>query len=252
VADALVAELKNTDPARTPALVNLSGDSSADSARVAREALPGTQIFAVGADAVLAAAAARPGGDLIGLSIPNGAKLPPGAYLSIYPRFDGVADWAKSRLRAARVAVLFSPANSQDAAFTLASEGKGKGLVVDPVPVASAGALVRAVEGALDKCDALVLLVDPLLFDRQLLGAVVQAATAKKKPTIGFLPELVKQGVTVTLSVDPVAAALRAIGIARSSPAERSRMSWVSEMNVSVSTESASALGLDAEVLLGH
>jgi len=91
-------------------------------------------------------------------------------------------------------------------------EGSAQGVMVVPVTIASAGDLVRDIKGALPNVDALLLAIDPILFeDPHNLEFIVQEARNANKPTVGFLEDLAHLGVTVSLVALPAAAADAAI-----------------------------------------
>jgi ABC-type uncharacterized transport system substrate-binding protein len=199
-----------------PRLVELSGDSLADAARITREARGETVLYAVGPDATEAAAEAR-GTAVISLGVPNPARVrTAGTYVSMYPRLERVFDHVHNEMKAQRAGLVFSPARNREVALAFLKAGTEAGVAVTPIPVASSGELVRELKGALPRVDVLLLAIDPLLFDSESLKFIVDEAAAAGKPTVGFLEELTRLGVSVALVAPPQAAASAAVEAAAS------------------------------------
>lgn len=171
----------------------------------------------------------------------------PGTYISVYPRLDQVFDFLQKKLKAKEVGLLYSSSQNTEIALSFKKAADAHGVVLHPLSVASAGDLARALKQSLPKIDALVLAVDPILFDRQNLKSIVAEATAAKKPTIGFLEGLPALGVTVTLLSDPAAAAAAAVAAAESPAAAGKKTVDVESSVVIFSRKSAQAIGIDAE-----
>ena len=229
-------------------VVDLSGDPIADLAQVGREALREQVVYAVGPDAVIAAVNATKTAKIVALGVPNPAKISGDAvFLSVYPRLAGVLDFAATRLQVKSVGLLFSPGPNREIAAEFEKAAAAKGIRFVAAPVNSNGELVRVLKDTLPKVDALILAVDPLLFDRLSLRFIVESASQNRKPTIGFLPELPAFGVTVALSLDP--SAIAAAAVEEGGRAAGRRVRELDFANVTASKKSAELLGLTMETL---
>ncbi len=246
---ALAEALGKALAAQSPQTVELTGDVIADSARLARDA--GTQgvIFAIGPDATDAAGTLN-GPSVVSMAVPNPARLrTAGTYLSIYPRLERVFAWTKGSLGARRLGLLFSPAQNREIALQFLKAAAAQGVTLEPVPVNSAGDLIRDLDGALPKVDALLLAVDPILFDRQALKFIVDKCTAEKKATVGFLEDLPKLGVTAVLVTPPAAVAAMAAQAAQEKVTVGKKRIEVDGATIIVSRKAATAIGLNPEAL---
>ena len=234
---------------RDTRVVELSGDAVADSARLARESRGEKVLFTLGPVATELAADLR-GLAVVSLAVPNPARVrTAGAYVSVYPRLAPVYEFVKNKLKARSVGLLFTPARNREVALVFMEAGTSAGLTVSPIPVSSEGDLVRGLRAALSKVDAVVLLVDPLITERQSLQYVVDECRAARKPTIGFLEGLGGQGVTVTMVAPPEASATAAVEASRSPVSVGKKRVEVDGLMIAVSRKEAQAVGLDAEGL---
>jgi hypothetical protein len=192
-------------------IVELTGDLPADTARISRETRGVAVLFAIGPDATEAAGEAR-GPAVVSLGVANPAQVKtPGIYVSMYPRLDKVFDYVKGTLKANRVGLVFSPAKNREIGLQFLKAGSAQGVTVVPVTIGSSGDLVREIKGALPNVDALLLAVDPVVFDQHSLEFIVAEARSAGKPTVGFLEDLAHLGVTVSLVALPAEAADAAI-----------------------------------------
>jgi hypothetical protein len=228
-------------------LLELSGDGPADSAKIAREAKGVSVLFAIGPDATEAAGEAR-GAAVVSLGVPNPARVrTPGTYVSIYPRLERVLDYVRNRLKAKQAGFVFSPAKNREIALAFLKAGEAQGITVTPIPVSSSGDLTRELRKAIAGVDVLLLAVDPILFDPGSLEFIVDEARAARKPTVGFLDELPKLGITVSLVLPPAAAAEAAVEAAREPVTVGKRRVEVDSSMVIVSKKGAEAVGLSPE-----
>ena len=208
-ANALSAALGEKLPAAR--IVELTGDLPADTARISRETKGAAVLFAIGPDATEAAGEAR-GPAVVSLGVANPAQVKtPGIYVSMYPNLDRVFEYVKGTLKASRVGFVFSPAKNREIALQFLKAGSAQGVTVVPVTIGSSGDLVRDIKGALPNVDALLLAVDPIVFDPHSLEFIVAEARNANKPTVGFLEDLAHLGVTVSLVALPAEAAEAAI-----------------------------------------
>jgi hypothetical protein len=230
-------------------VVELTGDVPADSARLAREAHGVSVLFAVGPDAAEAAGEAR-GAAVVSLGVANPAQVrTAGTYVSVYPALEGVFTYLKRSLGATRAGLVFTPAKNREVALQFLRAGAAQGVTVVPVPVASPADLVRDLGPALARVDVLLLAVDPVLFDPRNLERIVAEARKARRPTVGFLEDLARLGVTVALLAPPDAAAAAALG-ARGEPVLVGKRRIDSETTeVVVSRAGAAAIGLDPQAL---
>jgi ABC-type uncharacterized transport system substrate-binding protein len=232
-----------------PKVIDLSGDPIADSARIARESKGEKVIYALGPDAVAAAAEAKVGARIVALNVPNPARATGAAtYFSIYPQPERVFAFLRQRMNARAVGFLHSPAQNREVAASFATAAQAAGITFVPIGVTSSGELVRDLKSALPKIDALILAVDPIVFDRQKLRFIVEAMAGAKKPSIGFLPELTTFGVTISLSVDPAALAQAAVAEGDGAAGARA-VRHLDQTVVTVSRRSAEQTGLAVEKL---
>lgn len=230
-------------------VVNLTGDGPADSARLARESHDAPVLYTIGPDATETAADTR-GVSVVSLGVPNPARVrTPGTYVSIYPRLDRVFEYVKSRLGAAKVGLLFTPATNREIALGFLKQGESDGVGVVPIPVSSSGDLVRELRQALPKVDVVLLAVDPILFDRRSLEFITDETRSARKPTVGFLEELAGLGVTVCLVTPPDAAAAAAVEAAQEPVRLGKKRVEVDKTLVIVSRAAAKAVGLNPEAL---
>jgi hypothetical protein len=192
-------------------VVELTGDLPADTARISRETKGVPVLFAIGPDATEAAGEAR-GPAVVALGVANPAQVKtPGIYVSMYPNLDRVFDYVKNSLKVAKVGLVFSPAKNREIGLQFLKAGSAQGVTVVPVTIGSSGDLVREIKGALPNVEALLLAVDPVVFDQSSLEFIVQEARSANKPTVGFLEGLARLGVTVSLVAPPEEAAAAAI-----------------------------------------
>jgi hypothetical protein len=117
------------------------------------------------------------------------------------------------------------------------------------VPVSSSGDLVRELKQALPGVDALLLAVDPLLFDAQSLDYIVRESRKAKKPTVGFLEDLPRLGITVSIVAAPSAAAAAAVAASRDPVLMGKKRVDVEDAMIIVSRRAAEATGLDPEAM---
>ncbi len=249
VAPAIAKLLAEASGEGGPRIVELSGDAPADSARIARETRAARVIFAIGPDATEAAGEAR-GTPVVSLGVPNPARVKTaGTYVSIYPRLERVFEITKTRLKARKVGLLFSPAKNREVALAFMKAAQEQGVELTPIAVGSSGDLTRELPKALASIDVLLLAVDPLIFDRESLAFVVEQAGAARKPTIGFLAELPRLGVTLALVASAAATAQAAVTAARDPVLVGKKRVDVDNVTVIASRKGLGAMGLSPEVL---
>ena len=106
---------------------------------------------------------------------------------------------------------LFTPSQNSEMALAFAKAAQAKNIGFEALGVSSPGELARTIKDALPRIDVLLLAVDPLLFDRRSLDAIVEQSMAQKKPAVGFLSELAALGVAVCLSTAPAEVAAKAV-----------------------------------------
>ncbi len=230
-------------------VVELTGDLPADSALLSRETKGARVLFAIGSDATEAAGEAR-GPAVVSLGVANPAQVKtPGVYVSIYPSLDHVFEYVKGPLKATRVGLVFSPSRNREIGLQFLRAGTAQGVTVVPVPVGSSGDLVRELKQALPKVDALLLAVDPVLFDPRSLEFIVDEAREARKPTVGFLEDLVRLGVTVVLVAPADATAAAAVGASGEPVLVGKRRVEVPGTVVIASRKSAASIGLSPEAL---
>jgi hypothetical protein len=211
VAESLSAEVRRKVGAAGLVVVELTGDPIADGAMLTRQSRNATVVYAVGADAT-ALAADLSGVSVIALGIANPAKVATSAtYLSVYPRLERVFSFLQEKLGARRVGFLFTPAQNSEMALAFAKAAQAKNVGFEALGVSSPGELARTIKDALPRIDVLLLAVDPLLFDRRSLDAIVEQSMAQKKPAVGFLSELAALGVAICLSTAPAEVAAKAV-----------------------------------------
>ena len=233
-------------------VLEISGDAPADSALLAREARGAPVLFTIGPDATEAAGEAR-GTPVVALGVANPAQVrTAGTYVSVYPSLDAVFDYLKSALRVERAGLLFTPAKNREVALQFLKAGAARGVTVVPVPVASPADVVRDVGPALLRVDVLLLAIDPILFDRRSLERVVEESRLARKPTVGFLEDLTRLGVTVAVLTPPEAAAEAAL-VAQGAPVlVGKRRVEPDGAQVVVSRAAAALIGLDPRTLGAH
>jgi ABC-type uncharacterized transport system substrate-binding protein len=231
-------------------VVELTGDLPADAARISRETRGIPVLFAIGPVATEAAGEAR-GPAVVSLGVANPAQLKtPGTYVSIYPNLDRVFEYVKTSLKAARVGLVFSPAKNREIGLQFLKAGSAQGVMVLPITVASSGDLVRELKGALPKVDAVLLAVDPLLFeDERNLEFILEQSVAARKPTVGFLEDLANLGVTVALVAPAEEVAATAVAASAQPVLVGKKRVEVDGISVIVSRKAAAAIGLDGEAL---
>jgi ABC-type uncharacterized transport system substrate-binding protein len=233
-------------------VVELTGDLPADTARISRETRGIPVLFAIGPDATEAAGEAR-GPAVVSLGVANPAQVKtPGIYVSIYPNLDRVFEYVKTTLKATRAGLVFSPAKNREIGLQFLKAAAAQGVTVLPITIGSSGDLVRELKGALPKVDALLLAVDPVLFDERNLEFIVKESLAAGKPTVGFLEDLAKLGVTVALvaPADQVAAA--AVAASAQPVLVGKKRVEVDGIAVIVSRKAATAIGLEGEALIAR
>lgn len=211
LADALLAEIRKQPGAEAPVVVELTGDPIADGAALARQKKGAGVVYTLGADAA-ALAADLGGASVIALGIANPAKVATSAtYLSVYPRLERVFAFLQEKLGARRVGFLHTPSQNGEMALLFAKAAQARNVGFEPLAVSSPGDLARTMKDALPRIDVLLLAVDPLLFDRRSLDAIVQQTLALKKPAVGFLNELAPLGVAICLSTAPADVVAKAV-----------------------------------------
>jgi hypothetical protein len=242
LAAALQEELRRSgDPVR---ILELSGDAPADAARLSRETQGRPLLFAVGPDAAEIAGQAS-GTGVVSLGVPNPAHIKtPGVYISVYPRLEGVMRVLGSALGVKRVGLLFSPAQNREIGVAFIRAGQAAGVAIQPLPVGSSGELIRSLRSGLGDIDALLLPVDPILFDRRSLEYVVDECRKARVPTVGFLEGLDRLGVTITVVADPRAVAQAAVGASADPVTVGKRRMEVDGWEVVVSPAAAAAVGI--------
>jgi hypothetical protein len=217
----MVAALLETAPDRAspPEVVSLSGDFGTDLDRVSRAASRVKTLLAVGPNAtVLADTVAQSIKEcrVVSIGVPNPDRLRTRAtYVPFYPPLDAVFRFLKARFGARSVGLLYTPSQNAGvaAAFTAAAQARGMTLV--PVEARSTGDLVRQLRPALARVDVLVAPVDPLLFEPDSFKILTDELRAAGKPSVGFLEELPRRGLTGALLVSREALARAAWQAAR-------------------------------------
>lgn len=211
VADALLAEIRKQPGGASPVVVELTGDPIADGAALARQKKSAGTVYTIGADAT-ALAADLGGATVIALGIANPAKVATSAtYLSVYPKLERVFAFLQEKLGAKRVGFLHTPSQNGEMALLFAKAAESRGVALQPLGVSSPGDLARTMKDALPQVDVLLLAIDPLLFDRRSLDAIVQQSLALRKPAVGFLGELASAGVAVCISPVPAEVVAKAV-----------------------------------------
>jgi hypothetical protein len=118
-----------------------------------------------------------------------------------------------------------------------------------PVAVSSSGDLVRELGQALPKVDAMLLAVDPILFNRESLSYITNETRKAKKPTVGFLEDLTRLGVTVSIVAPPQAVAATAVAAAQNPVVIGKKRVDVDAFTVVVSRREAEAVGINPEAI---
>jgi ABC-type uncharacterized transport system substrate-binding protein len=168
----------------------------------------------------------------------------------MYPNLDRVFEYVKGTLKASRVGFVFSPAKNREIGLQFLKAGSAQGVTVLPITVASSGDLVRELKGALPKVDAVLLAVDPLLFeDERNLAFILEQSVAARKPTVGFLEDLDNLGVTVALVAPAVEVAATAVAASAQPVLVGKKRVEVDGITVIVSRKAAAAIGLNGEAL---
>jgi hypothetical protein len=233
-------------------VLELSGDAPADSALLAREARGAPVLFTIGPDAAEAAGEAR-GTAVIALGVANPAQVrTAGTYVSVYPALPALFLYLRTSLHATRAGLVFTPAKNREVAVQFLREGAAQGVSVVPIPVSSPADLVRDLGPALARVDVLLLAVDPVLFDARNLELIVSEARGARKPTLGFLEDLTRLGVTVAILAPPDAAADAALSASGAPVLVGKRRVDAESTVIVVSRAAAAAIGLDAEGLGAH
>jgi len=249
LSDALVKALEKKPVGKKTKVVELSGDTIADGAKLVRESGDETVVFAIGPEAA-AAAGDIDGMKVVALAVPNPSKVKTsGTYISIYPKLEQIFDFLKDKLHAKSVGFLYSSNQNTEVALEFKKISDGHGIMFHPLAVASSADLIRTMKQALPKIDALVLAVDPILFDRQNLKVIVNEALSAKKPTVGFLEGLPGLGVTVSLVAEASTSAALAVGVAGEGSASGKKLMDVETSLVVFSRKSAEAIGISPEAL---
>lgn len=231
-------------------LVELTGDDLADGSRLVREAKGQKVLFAIGPKSAEVAGEAR-GTTVVSLGVANPAQVrTPGTYISFYPRLDKVFEYLRGTLKAKSVGFVFTPARNREIALAFVKAGEAAGVAVVPVTIGSTGDLYRSIKPALGNVDALLLAIgDPVTTSRESVEYIVEQAQAAKKPTVGFLEGLTREGVTLALVVPPAAMAKAAAEAADLPPAVGKKRIEVDQMQVVVSRKAAEAIGSSPEAL---
>ena len=251
--DALMENLRKTPIDGAGRIVELSGDSAADAARVARECEKAQVVFTIGAEAATAVSAVSARSSIIALGVPNPARLGVAAtYVSAYPRLEAVIEYTSTRLKAKRIGLLHSPNQNREIVALFQKAATAKGATIVPIAAGSSGELVRALATIGADVDVLILAIDPLVFDRQALRFVVEKATAAKKPTIGFLPELASLGVTIALTNDAASVAASAVNAVKTSHPGTRGTAEVDGLTIVASKRAAELIGIPLESLGAH
>lgn len=248
LADTVSDEVKKKPGAASPRIVEMTGDPIADRATIEREAKQATVVYAVGADATNLVGD-LPNAAIIALGIANPAKVKTsGTYLSVYPRLDRVFTFLEAKLGARRVGFLHTPTQNGEMALLFAKAAQARGLTFNPIPVSSPGELARALKDELPKIDVLLLAVDPLLFDRRNLEAIVAQSIAQKKPAVGFLRDLTALGVPVCLVSSPGEVAAKAVELSEFTGIKGKKRVEIDSALVFLSRKSSTALNLSQDL----
>lgn len=230
-------------------VVELTGSTSADAAAVQREGQSGGVIYAIGPDAC-AAAKGIDKAKVVALNVPNPDRATTVAtYVSLYPNLQKVVALLVRKMGAARIGIVFTPTQNHEVAVRFGSALSSAGAHPRPLPVtaANAGQVVRSAAAQLD---ALLLLVDPIVFDARALRDITAASAASKLTTVGFLPDLASLGVTVALAPPPRSVAAAATRAAAAGGGRKTVEA--DEIDIVVSTKSAQEVGLDPTILGPH
>lgn len=243
----LVAALRSK--ANAAREVELSGSSSADAALVPHEAHAGDVVYAIGPDAVVASRSIDKKSKIVALNVPNPDRLGTDAtYVSAYPNLDKTFDVLADKLFVKKVGVLYSPSQNHEMALKFAGALAAHNIQPQPIPV-TAGNAAAALRRAIGGLNAVILLIDPLVFDAIAMRDVLAVTGAAKIPTIGFLTDLTTIGVTIAIVVPAGNAADMAVRSAASqSPGSRSVVE-AEAIEIIVSKQSAQEVGLDPKTI---
>jgi hypothetical protein len=226
-------------------IIDLTGSTSADAALVPREARDRDIVYAIGPDAVVASKGIERRTTLVALNVPNPQRLTTAAtYISVYPNLPGIFDFLGAKLKIKSAGLIFSPAQNHEVALRFAAEAARHSIRLQPIPVA-VGSVSGPLRAALPSLNAVILLVDPIVFDPRTLREIEDLTRAARIPTIGFLPELPSVGVTVALVPPVEAMAALAARSAQSATPGGNRTIEVTAMDIIVSKKSAEEVGLD-------
>jgi hypothetical protein len=229
--------------------VELSGSSSADAALVPHEAHAGDVVYAIGPDAVVAARSIDKKSKIVALNVPNPDRLGTDAtYVSAYPNLNSTFAVLANKLFVKKVGVLYSPSQNHEMALKFAAQMVAHGIQPLPIPV-TAGNAAAALRRSIAGLTAVVLLIDPLLFDATAMHDVLAVTSAAKVPTIGFLSDLTAIGVTIAIVVPAGNVAEAAVRSAASaSPGQRDFVES-DAIEIVVSKQSALEVGLDPKTI---
>jgi len=229
--------------------VELSGSTSADAALVPREAHSGDIVYAIGPDAVIAARSVDKKSKVVALNVPNPDRLGTDAtYISAYPNLQKIFTFMSGKLHAKRVGVLYSPSQNHEMALKFAGEAAKHGIQPQPIPVTSGNA-AASLRRVLPGLDAVILLIDPLVFDAGAMHEIIALTSAAKIPTIGFLPDLASVGVTVAIVASAGNLADTAVRSATATSAGSRSVVEADSMDIIVSKQSAQEVGLDPKAI---
>jgi hypothetical protein len=229
--------------------VELSGSSSADAALVPHEAHAGDIVYAIGPDAVVAARSIDKKSKIVALNVPNPDRLGTAAtYVSAYPNLNRTFGVLAEKLFVKKVGVLYSPSQNHETALKFASQMAAHGIQPQPIPV-TAGNAGAALRRSIAGLSAVVLLIDPLVFDATAMHDILVVTSAAKVPTIGFLSDLTTIGVTIAIVVPAANAAEVAVRSAASASAGTRDFVESDVIEIFVSKQSAQEVGLDPKAI---
>jgi ABC-type uncharacterized transport system substrate-binding protein len=228
-------------------VVELTEDVPSDVARISRATSEGTVLYTIGPYAT--ETARESGGTVVSLDVANPSRVrTPGTYVSMYPRLDEIFRYLKQTLGVSRVGLLFTPAENREIAVAFIKAAQEQGVELLPVAVSSEGKLVRALKRTLPEVDTLLLAVDPIL-KRDTLEYVVSECKAAGKPSVGFLKDLTRYGVTLSMVLPLDAIAEAAVAAADDPVSVGKKRVEIEDPEIVVSPSGAQSVGLDPKNL---
>jgi ABC-type uncharacterized transport system substrate-binding protein len=167
-------------------------------------------------------------------------------FVSLYPDPKAIFDYLSKTNSARNVGIIFTNSVNLEMADYFKSQAENSGLKCKLLGVDSAQDLVAPFPYFLGQVDIVLLLIDPLSYNKEAVKFIVTKAIEKKKPVFGFSETICSAGIPVSLFVPSSELAKITAKAVEEKKAGASKTSvyFGSDFKLSINVEAAKAMGV--------